>query len=152
MRYQQVGWSCGAAAVVNTLRAFGRRVAESCVRTHAGTNKTGTENTGILASLRAFGLAGVEYNGTSKNHAWRWLQGALLQGSVVILSVDRWTHWVTCIGLVGDRVILIDSTNAIANKRENGIHVIPKEKLIRRWHHAKQSDEYSLYAICASKG
>lgn len=152
MRYQQVAWSCGAASVVNALRAFGQRVDESRVRTHASTDETGTGNVGILAALRVFGLAAVEYNGTSKNHAWRWLQGALLQGSVIILSVDRWTHWVTCIGLIGDRVILIDSTNTIANQRENGTHVISKEKLIRRWYHAKKSDECSLYAICVSKG
>lgn len=152
MRYQQVPWSCGAASVVNTLRAFGRKVAETRVRAAAGTDQTGTESIGILTALRVFGLTAVEYSGQTKNHAWRWLQGALLQGSVIILSVDRWTHWVTCIGLVGDRVILIDSANVIANKKENGIHVISKEQLIRRWYHAKQADGQSLYAICVSKG
>ena len=39
MRYQQRPYSCGAAAVVNALRCYGKRIPEKLVRSRAGTTK-----------------------------------------------------------------------------------------------------------------
>jgi len=46
----------------------------------------------------------------------------------------------------GGRVILVDSTNTKANKKENGVHVIGKKALLQRW----TSDE-GFTAILVSK-
>lgn len=151
MRYQQLTYSCGAGAIVNALRALGVRVDERKVRTLAGTTCDGTDETGVIHALRALGHSASEFTGKSRNHAWRWLHGALLQGSAVIISVDLWQHWVTCIGLLGDRVILIDPAKVQSNMKENGIHVLSKERLIARWRSSRRNKDNIYQAICVSR-
>jgi len=151
MRFQDKTFSCGAAAVVNAARALGKRVSERKTRTLAFTDDTGTGNEGVIAAARSLGYAAVGYDAESRNHAWRWLRGALLQGSVVIMAVDQWAHWVACIGMLGERVILVDSSNMKKNKQENGVHVLSKERLMQRWWYGRRSEDYPLYGICISK-
>lgn len=151
MRYQQLTYSCGAGAVVNALRALGVRVDERRVRPSAGTTPDGTDEIGTIQAVRALGYSASEFTGKSRNHAWRWLHGALLQGSAVIISVDLWQHWVTCIGLLGDRVILIDPAKVQSNMRENGIHVLSKDRLIARWRSSRKAKDNIYQAICVSK-
>lgn len=55
-----------------------------------------------------------------------------------MLAVDAWQHWVLCIGRCVDRYIIIDSSNTVANKAENGIHVISRKELVRRWFHKEK--------------
>lgn len=151
MRYQQLTFSCGAGAVVNALRALGVRIDERRVRTLASTTTDGTDEIGVMSAVRGLGHSASEFSGTSRNHAWRWLHGALLQGSAVIISVDSWSHWVTCIGLLGDRVILIDPAKVKSNMRENGIHVLSKNRLIARWRSSRKARDNLYQAICVSK-
>lgn len=151
MRYQQLPYSCGAGAVVNALRALGVRVDERRVRSLASTTIDGTDECGVVSAVRALGHSASEFKGTSRNHAWRWLHGALLQGSAVIICVDLWKHWVTCVGLLGDRVILIDPAKVQFNMKENGIHVLSKERLIARWRSSCKAKDNVYQAICISK-
>ena len=151
MRYQQLTYSCGAGAVVNALRSLGVRIDERRVRTLADTTSDGTNEYGIIQAVRALGHSASDFNGTSRNHSWRWLHGALIQGSAVILPVDSWSHWVTCIGLLGDRVILIDPAKVQSNVRENGIHVLSKDRLIARWRSSRKARDNCYQAICVSR-
>jgi ABC-type bacteriocin/lantibiotic exporter with double-glycine peptidase domain len=151
MRFQALPYSCGAAAVVNTARVFGKRVDERRIRTMAATSPEGTSPEGIMAALRGIGYSATIYEGKKSSQAWQWLNGALVHGSVIILSVDLWQHWVACIGLNGDRVILIDSANTVNNLREHGVQVLPKAKLLKRWRSSRSSTENVYFAICATK-
>lgn len=151
MRYQQLTFSCGPGAVVNALRALGVMIDERRVRSLAGTTTNGTDEFGIISAVRALGYTASDFSVKSRNHAWRWLHGALLQGSAVIISVDRWSHWVTCIGLLGDRVVLIDPAKVKSNMRENGVHVLSKDRLIARWRSSRKSKDNCYQAICVSK-
>jgi hypothetical protein len=117
----------------------------------AGTTTDGTDEIGVVHGVRALGHSASEFTGKSRNHAWRWLHGALLQGSAVIISVDLWQHWVTCIGLLGDRVILIDPAKVQSNMKENGIHVLSKERLIARWRSSRRNKDNIYQAICVSR-
>ena len=151
MRYQEKVYSCGAGAIVNALRALGVKVQERRVRPIASTTTDGTDELGVMAALRGLGHSSSEFRGTSRNHAWRWLHGALIQGSAVIMTVDLWQHWVTCVGLLGDKVILIDTARTKNNIRENGIHVLSKDRLMARWRSSYKNKDNIYQAICVSK-
>lgn len=147
MRYQSTASSCGAAAVVNVLRVFGRRVAEPRVRRLAGTNADGTGAAGIVAALRGLGLTAAEFSGDKPGIAWSWLHGSLVHGRCVIMSVDDDSHWVAAIGAVGSRVVVVDSTNVLANVRENGVHVLSRPRLLARW----RAGGKAYYGVSAGK-
>lgn len=150
MRFQEQKGTCGAAAVVNACRAFGVKISEKKAIKLANTDNEGTDEHGIISALRTIGLTAEEFKGNKRNLSWQWLHGALLQGRVIILCVDEWSHWVTLAGSLLDRVVLIDSTATDANRQENGVHVLSSERLMRRW--AKKNEEHRYYGIAARKG
>lgn len=150
MRYQQKPGTCGAAAVVNTLRAFGIKVTERRAAVLANTDYEGTDEIGIISSLRVLGFTVEEYKGNQSGPSWTWLNGSLLQGRPVILAVDNSGHWITTVGTLRDRVVIIDSTTTRANKSENGIHVLSRNWLLRRW--VSWMDDCKYYGISVGKG
>lgn len=151
MRFQETEYSCGAASVVNALRALGKRVTEREVRKLADTDHNGTDEVGVMQALRAYNYQASEYISKSRHVAWRWLCGAISQGSVAIICVDQSQHWVVVIAIATDRVILIDSSRTQANIRENGIHVLSKNRLMARWKNGHKPGNNIYEAICVSK-
>jgi ABC-type bacteriocin/lantibiotic exporter with double-glycine peptidase domain len=151
MRYQSLTYSCGAAAVVNVLRSFGRRVCEADVRKAAGTDQEGTNPTGVIAALRCYGLTVHESEEVGRSRAWAWLHGSLVQGRPAIITVDSARHWVACVGHLGQRIVLVDSLTTTGNRRENGTHILSRPLLLRRWA-SSRSNERTFYGISAGKG
>lgn len=148
MRYQSKN-GCGAAAVVNALRALGTRITDRKARKLAGTNGDGTNQEGIITAIRAMNYTATEYKNNERNSSWRWLQGSLVHGNSVILCVDGWQHWAAVIGCLGSRVILVDSTRTKANMDENGVHVLSSNWLMRRWRNGQEQCRY--YGISVGK-
>lgn len=114
----------------------------------------GTSEQGVVRALKFFSNLKVnEYGTNDKHHAWQWLHGSLIHGRVVILCARTWSHWVTVIGSLGDRVIVFDSMNTKSNKAEHGIHVLTKEQLIKQWWNAAAwvGNEKRMYAISVGK-
>ena len=151
MKYQRSTYSCGPASVVNAVRVFGQNVNEYTVRGYAGTDKHGTDENGIMNALRELGYSASSYQTDSSNNAWQWLTGQLIHGSPVILCSEAWQHWVVIVGTLGDRVVLIDSSNTKRNRKENGVKILTKTQLIRTWHNARKNIEGRLYAIAVGK-
>lgn len=153
MRLQKYPWSCGAAAVVNSLRAHGITVSEERAIKATGANVNGTDEHGICRAVRYFGCAVYEYLSRSKEESWLWLHGSIARGASVILCVDEWQHWVSIIGSMGDRVVLVDSGYDRKNVREHGVHVISKRSLMRRWitHGDKHEQMYAILVRKPSK-
>lgn len=144
MKYQKLTFSCGPAAIVNALRVFGKRVAEARVRKFTNTTKeNGTDEFGVMAGLSGLGFSYHQYNSSSRQEAVNWLTGAISNSQPVILCVDNHSHWITIIGKVGDRFILIDSANTQANIKENGTHVVSLKQLTYRWR-SKDKDYYGI--------
>jgi len=117
---------------------------------------SGTTYDGILAAVRHFGadlLTASEFKSQSRDEAWLWLHGALIHARVVILCVSKWSHWCLAFSTSGDRVTVFDPQNTINNKKEHGIHILPKEKLMKLWWNGTQwkGDDKSLYAISIGK-
>ena len=154
MRYQIDAWSCGPGALTNIFRAQGYKIDQRRIKRLAGTTKMGTSPEGLISAVRSLGFVAVEYTSLERKHAWRWLLGTLASGMGVILCIDEWSHWVACIGLLGDRVIITDPANYKNNKRENGTHSFSRQQLMRRWWKARPDSEggKGLYAVCVGKG
>lgn len=151
MRYQRRKYACGAAAVVNTLRAFGVRVSEARIRKLAGTDETGTSSVGLVTALRAFGLSVQEYSDNNAANSWRWLHGNLIHGRPVIVCVDNWQHWVTAIGSLSDRVVLFDSVVTKRNASECGVHVLASARFMRKWRNGAASASCRYYGVSAGR-
>jgi len=147
MRFQTRSGYCAAGMIVNLARALGQRVSEARVRALTGTDATGTDVTGVLAGLRGLGYTATEFTESIGTLAWSTLHGSLLHGKPVGISTDDDGHWVACVGLLGPRVILVDSSRAVKNLCENGVHVLDRNALLRRW----RAKAGSLYGIIVGK-
>mgnify|MGYP003428555599 CR=1 FL=1 len=139
MRYQKHPYSCGAAAVVNAVRCFGKRVAEMKVRSFSSTTKEdGTDEHGIIAALRGLGHDGESFSTGSKDAALDRLFVSLADGHPVIICTQNMQHWITVIGYIGVdsgniMYVVADPTNTQRNKEENGVHVLSPKLLKKSW-------------------
>jgi len=140
MRYQQIPYSCGAAATVNALRCFGMRIPERVIRSRANTTQQGTSELGIVAALESFGLTGISFNVKKEKQypnlrlrAMNQLSTNVSAGHPVIICTQNFQHWVTIIGKIGDRFVLIDPANTNENKKENSVHVLSQATLSNMW-------------------
>lgn len=125
MRFQSAPSQCGPAAVVNALRCYGDRQREDRVAKYAGTTRDlGTSEGGIQQSISAFDYSHETIEERKYATAEKLLVLHLHRGNPVIILAEAGDHWVTAIGLLGQRVIIADSQNYAWNKAENGIHVI----------------------------
>lgn len=145
MRYQKHPWSCGSAAVVNALRCFGKRVSESRISQAAETSeKDGTTEDGITEALRQFGASATHYDSDEATRSWEWLRGRLMDDTPVILCVDSWQHWVTAVGVIGNRVIMVDPANTQKNVSENSVHVLGRKEMMKRWKNGRESRFFGI--------
>lgn len=149
MRYQMRAWSCGPGAIVNAARALGVRIAEGRVRALAGTTEDGTDEHELIAAARGVGLKASSHHSADQSAAWAFVRANVLDGRPCVLCIDQWRHWVTVIGIVGDRVLLCDPNDTKKNRAENGIYSMSRPDLLRRWRHP--SDAEPFYAIAISK-
>lgn len=150
LKRQTTPWKCGPATVRNTLRAFGLKVGEDAISSLCGTTEEGTDENGIMYALRSYGCTVTEYKSDSKKNAWQWLHGSLLHGEAVILCTQAWEHWIVCVGSLGNRVVIVDSSNFKYNVSELNTHVWAKDWLLYQWWNARKSvpeEQSRLYAI-----
>lgn len=142
-------WSCGPAALVNAARAIGVRVAEGRLRKLAGTTVDGTDDVQLIAAARAINLTATPHHSADKAAAWAFIRANVLDGRPCLICIDQWTHWVSIIGIVGDRVILSDSSNTKKNTSENGIYSLSRTDLYKRWRCPNEREAF--YAIAVGK-
>ena len=148
MKFQQSTYTCGPASIRNALRALGKKVSELKVRQYSSTTKEdGTNPECMCNAIAGLGYVARDFSTYNSAEAINWLTGALANSQPIILSVDDEEHWIVSIGRIGDRFILIDSTRTKANKAENGVHVVSKRQLLKRW----KSKAKEFYGIAVSK-
>ncbi len=147
--HQEKPWSCGPASLVSACETLGIIVSEARVRELSDADKDGTDEEQLLQAADALGLeAEVQHSGDAEE-SWDALTSAVADGLPCVLCVDQWDHWVTVVGIVGDRVVMLDSSNEKDNVDVNGVHFMTKAQLLKRWKH--KGVEKSLYAIAFSK-
>jgi ABC-type bacteriocin/lantibiotic exporter with double-glycine peptidase domain len=141
MRFQTRSYSCGAAAVVNALRCFGKRIAERHIWPLADTTDDGTDEEGILKALSSLGYSTSEVKSVTKKEAvWELNQALAL--FPVILSVQQEKHWVTVIGMICDRYIIVDPARTERSKAENGVIMMSRRELLKYWIHPNGDVKY----------
>lgn len=132
MKYQTKSYSCGAAAVVNALRCFGKKISEKRVMALAFTTpKDGTDEHGIISALRSLGFEGEAFELAQTGIDINLLADASWEP--VIICIQNLQHWVTVIGNVDAGLIVIDPTRTINNKKEHGIHIVSWKDLKKMW-------------------
>lgn len=148
MRFQMREWSCGPSALVNAIRAVGRRVAEGRIRKLAGTTqKLGTDETGLITATRELGYTAVSHSSADQTAAWAFIRANVLDGRPCLVCIDSWGHWVTVIGIVGDHVLLIDPARTKKNIAENGVHSLSRRDIFKRWRCPTEDEPYFAIAI-----
>ena len=133
MRYQTTDYNCGPAALQNALKALRHHVTQDKLAELAGTTPDGTDDEGLKRAVVALGFGVDEISCVEPRVAFARLYGSLLVGRPVVLCVDRWSHWVTAIGVCGTRVLLAEPGRYPYSLRENGLQVLNKDRLCKRW-------------------
>jgi ABC-type bacteriocin/lantibiotic exporter with double-glycine peptidase domain len=129
--------------VQNALRALGHKVREDHIAQYAGTTHQGTNEFGLMAALTK-----LEYSFTILNERkYSVAEGTLfthLKTSSAIILAEAGDHWVAGIGTLGDRVVVFDSQMGVANRKENGVHVLQRGEQLRRWWLPCEGKRYAI--------
>lgn len=124
-------------------------MSESRVRRLAESGPDGTDEAHLIRAVREMGLKATPHGGSGGPAAWAFVRSNVSEGRPCLLCIDQWRHWVAVVGSLGGRVILADSARSIRNQAENGVHVLSRPGLIRRWRCRNERDAF--YAIAVSK-
>jgi len=147
VKFQSGPGFCGAASVVNALRALGIKARQDQVAQYAGTTAAlGTSEHGIKQALERFGCSHQEVSERKYAAAEERLRQHLGNGiGPAILLAESGNHWVTAIGMLGQtRVIVFDSQLYTWNKAENGVHVVQFGEQLRRYWLPYAGKRYAL--------
>lgn len=148
MKYQSRSHTCGPAALGNAARALGISASERRLVSLSGcTEDLGADEHGLIAAAREIGLKATPHWTADKNAAWAFVRAAALDGRPCLLCISNWGHWVTTIGMLGDRIVLDDPSNSAANVSENGTHVLTRKQLLKRWRHRHEAEPFYAIAI-----
>lgn len=103
----------------------------------------------MIPAIRELGLTATPHHSADAAAAWAFVRSNAMEGRPSLICVDQWRHWVSLIGVVGGFVIMADPINTKSNISENGIHLLSRPQLARRWR-CRNEDE-PFYAIAIGK-
>lgn len=130
MQLQSGMSNCGASALSNSLQALGwSGCGQEAVAELAGTSADGTNAGGLKRAARKLGAAVGIISTRVGQDAWALLRAALLDGCAAVLSVDRDEHWVSAVGILGGRVLLVDPAMVVRPM----LSASAREDLLRGW-------------------
>lgn len=135
MRYQSTSYSCGAAAVLNASRCFGKRTSERMIRSVAETTPDGTDDLGIVKALNTIGLVGYAFEEIDPDQAIYRIREELRWLNPTIICTQNLQHWVLVAAGTDNfnRYMIIDSARTQKNIKENGIHILSEKELKQAW-------------------
>ena len=103
----------------------------------------------MMSGIRNLGMTATQHSSADISDAWAFIRSNCTDGRPCIICTDQWGHWVCVIGVVGTSVIIADPTFTRSNRTENGVHVMSRTKLSRRWRCPNQDRPF--YAIAVGK-
>lgn len=133
MRRQVADHDCGPTAVANALEALGRRVGLAGLRALTGCDPEGSDDEDVRRALLAYGCGVDEFASDDALAARAWLAQSLAVGSPTLLCVDRWGHWITALGALGDATVIYDP-----GRETGGATALRWKALRRRWEAARR--------------
>ncbi len=130
MQLQSGMSNCGASALSNALQALGwSGCGQEAIADLAGTSADGTNAGGLKRAARKLGASVGIVSTRVAQDAWALLRAALLDGHAAVLSVDRDEHWLSAVGLLGHRVLLVDPAMVVRPM----LSACAREDLLRGW-------------------
>lgn len=130
MRYQNRHFMCGPTALANALEVYGKRVNQDEIAKVAGTTVEGTSLSQIKKAAKKYGFYGIPVKYKTEFDAEQVLVDNLYfpsPGHPIILCVDKWTHWITAIGTIGSKYIVVDGAD------DEYIRFYNSDELLLRW-------------------
>lgn len=109
-----------------------------------GECQQGTDEQGILKAISEITQEDIVPSEVSFNDfikARDWLFSCSVVGAAVILCVDEWDHWITFVGLSGDRILIYDS------EPEIGLTSLSPEDFIDLWGVEDSPGELIFYGV-----
>lgn len=152
MKRQLKSYSCGAASARNALKALGLDTSERSLWSLAGMTEDGVDEEGILRVMRAHGVVSTEHRFEDEHEAWQWIHQAIWNGSVILIAIDNWEHWVVVIGSAGySGVVVFDPSNQSDIIDECGTFIWSYSELMTHWimneDESELDGESRIYAI-----
>lgn len=95
------------------------------------------------------GVTATSHSSKDMADAWAFIRSNAMDGRPSVICIDQWKHWVVVVGVIGSSVIIVDPMGTKANRAENGIHVLSRTKLARRWR--CPNEDRPFYAIAMGK-
>lgn len=135
MKFQSRKFTCGPAAICNALEVYGEYLAEADVAERCKTTVDGTTSRGLVAGIRSYGYDVEPLKFRDSLLALRSIQ----DGFPSVLCVDNWSHWISIVGISGQRAVICDSASS---------HLVefPRwEALVSRWKYT--GSRYEGYRI-----
>jgi ABC-type bacteriocin/lantibiotic exporter with double-glycine peptidase domain len=133
MLFQETNYSCGAAAIANMLRCYGRKFSERTLRKMAGTNpEGGTSGAQIGEALKKLGYRVKHHFPQGSYRAKRRLKKLLRKGPVIV-SFQNDTHWILALSVFNDAVVFFNSCGCKKHRRENGVDVFSIKDFMATW-------------------
>jgi hypothetical protein len=146
MRLQEFKPGCGAGSIANALLAMGEHQFQEVIWTVAGGSSDGLAPGRLLSGLDTLGYLGRELGFRVPGSALRALRRLLGAGTPVILCVDDWEHWVTAIGVLGERFLVADPADAEI------VLSLSEGDLTRRWFRkTKRPVKQPFYGIAVQR-
>lgn len=102
MRLQDAPNTCGPTALSNALACHGLDIRPDAVGVLAKTDATGTEESGLATAMKTLGFEPIQVDEPAA------LYGFLAMGHPVVMCVDNAEHWVTAVGVLGGKVLVVD--------------------------------------------
>jgi ABC-type bacteriocin/lantibiotic exporter with double-glycine peptidase domain len=134
MFFQEKKYSCGAASIRAILSIVGINVSEEEVRLVSNTTKEGADEYDLGRALTYYGLEHTHLECYSGEYSWRKLRKRLNEGYAVVCCVDKWTHWIGTIGVLGPKVVVFDPAFGDGSRETpEGTVVYSKEDFHQIW-------------------
>ena len=142
MKAQGKAWTCGIAAVSNALECLGIRRTQGQVAALCHTSPdAGTDEEELKRALLACGCGVDEWEFALEALSKDWLRQHLYRRGPVVLCMDNFEHWVTCIGVCGDSYTVFDPALGM------GLRVYSWAGLKTRWCLSRAKDGPIYYAL-----
>lgn len=108
------------------------------------TAQNGTPPERIIETIRELEFGATKFETKESRAAWEWIVGSLESERPVVILTQDWGHYEAVVGLLGKRVIVVDSNNTVANKSENGTHVYSRREFMKKWVHSKEGVYFGI--------
>lgn len=129
MKLQDNKYSCGAVALCNALEAANIEspAVDAMMKLARTSPEKGTTTKGMARALESLSITYEKVRTKDSFAAYSVLVACLSFGSPVLMAVDNDTHWVVAVGVLGSRILLVDSADGAV------VQSLNRQQVLDRW-------------------